>query len=135
MTHFRMGSCPAGQALERTLAQREATRADGTEALDEVLVGVGGVELHELDGLGSGVEPSERPRDVRLAGARRAVEDELPLIHEKAIEAMQVHWIEKELLGEFFERARGRALGVGLRSWLTLRGRRGRGVPAQIAPR
>ena len=55
----------------------------GPEALEEVLVGVGGVELDELDRAVLGEVAGQLAGQVGLAGAGRAVEDDLLALPEQ----------------------------------------------------
>ena len=53
----------------------------GAEAPHEILVSVGGVELHQRNPIfGSGEAVRKRLRDVGLSRARRALEDDLALV-------------------------------------------------------
>ena len=62
----------------------------GTEALYEVLVGVGRVELDERDTLiGTGKMLREFLRDVGLARARRPLEDDLEFVFEEGLDVFE----------------------------------------------
>ena len=100
---------PPGEALQGALHQIEgrppAVEA-GPEALHEVLVGVGGVELHHRDPLvAAGQEGGQAPGDVGLARPRGAVEEALPPVVEEAHDALQRVRGEQEALRQRLQRA------------------------------
>lgn len=90
-----------GQLLQRPLAQLEAAAGRGPIAFDEILVGVAGVKLHQPH-LASFIiliriaaeEACQAPRHERLPGARRPVEDHLPLVIQQPPYLLQVAGVQ-----------------------------------------
>ena len=75
-----VGARAVAEAAEDAGLEGEAACLGGSEALDEVLVGVGLVELDHLDGavvLVADEAPGDPAGDEGLAGAGRALEDEI----------------------------------------------------------
>ena len=95
-----------GDAAQRAAPQLErrlpVAGQRGAVALDEVLVGVRGVELHDLEpaARGLGVLPRDPPRDERLPGARRPVEDQLPLVLEVGHDLLELAGLPHQLLAD-----------------------------------
>lgn len=82
---------PLGQQLERAghdvehhraCARAATVTAHRTEALEEVLVGVGRVELHQLHPVGARQMPGQGAGQICLPGTGRPVEHQLPLLLE-----------------------------------------------------
>ena len=85
-----------GEAAQRTGNKLEGdlafVRLVRPVALEEVLVGVGGVELDQLDAFVSGVIRQLRGQvlgQVGLAGARRAVQDQLAVLLQQVRDLLQ----------------------------------------------
>src|SRR5262249_28271395 len=88
----------------------------GAKPLDEILVGVRGVKLHQFHAvLGASQMPGHLARDERLPGPRRAVEDDLPLVRKEFGELFQERLLDQQALSEVREglrRARTWSLGL-----------------------
>ena len=86
--------CVVSGAKQRPVTQLESglpiVCGLGTEALYEVLVGVGRVELDECDSLiGTGEMLREFLRDVGLARARRPLKDDLEFVFEEGLDVFE----------------------------------------------
>ena len=86
------------------------------EALDEVLVGVGRVELHEFHPLlRLAEETSELASDERLSRARRPLKDDLTLLLQQRLDLFQERRRDEELFRELRQASRrGRVAAIAL---------------------
>ena len=93
---------PPGDPLEpdhrEAGSQPRRFELSGAVSLDEVLVGIGGVELHQTNSvLVTRKMGGEFPGHIRLPGSRRTVEDDLAAMTQKPNDTLQmVHTDEKE---------------------------------------
>ena len=89
------------EAVEDAVLEVESAVVGGSVALDEVLVGVGLVELDHLDGgvvLVADEAPGDSAGDEGLAGAGRALEDEVLAGLDGGEEAREVVAGDEEVL-------------------------------------
>ena len=123
----RVGRGHLGEVAERPGAQREGQGSAPARlrpvALEEVLVGVGRVELDELDRAVFGQVAGQLARQVGLAGSRRPVEDDLLLFPEQVRDLRQFGLIHEQVSGELRgDRVEGklasRWLGIDVGGWV-----------------
>ena len=111
MSGVRLLARPLGCFDQRAVPEPEARLPllqRGAEALDEVLVGVGGVELDETDSFRRpGEAQRQLPRDVGLARAGRPLKDDLTLVLEQLLDRAQVPQVEELRLGDRPQVGRG----------------------------
>ena len=111
MSGVRLLARPLGCFDQRAVPEPEARLPllqRGAEALDEVLVGVGGVELDETDSFRRpGEAQRQLPRDVGLARAGRPLKDDLTLVLEQLLDRAQVPQVEEQRLGDRPQVGRG----------------------------
>src|SRR3954467_15660534 len=102
LVRLRVGvGSDAPQGARDELIAEPAVPPLAPAALEEVLVGVGRRELDEPPRAAVGGDVlADRLGDVRLAGARRPVEDELALLLEETKRLLQPRQREQQLLGE-----------------------------------
>ena len=90
---IRLLECVVSGAKQRPVTQLESrlpVYEGGAEALHEVLVGVGRVELDERDSLiGTGEMTRQFLRDVGLARARRPLKDDLEFVFEEGLDVFE----------------------------------------------
>ena len=101
MRGVRLGARAFAEAVEDAGFEGEPALFGGPEALDEVLVGVGLVELDHLDGavvLVADQAPGDPAGDEGLAGAGWALEDEVLAGFDGGEEAGEVVGGDEEVL-------------------------------------
>jgi hypothetical protein len=98
MLDVRLGRRLARQSLERPFAESEAGAAVARRpvTLDEVFVGVRGVELHHLDRILGSIEAGDRASHESLAGPGRAVEDHPTLVLQEPLDPPEITHVEEE---------------------------------------
>ena len=100
-----MGRGLLGNAPQWPLRELEPSLATlsegGPEPLDEVLIGIGWVELHDLVAAAVLLTPlGDALGHIGLAGARRPLKDRLSLILQPVNDLLQLAWLPQKLLGQ-----------------------------------
>ena len=105
-----IGQGSAAKAVENPVPHGEMATFRGSQSLDEVLVGVGLVELHHLDRgviLHPELQPGQALGDEGLPNTRRALEDDVLLAAELFEDVFQRFAGNEQLLKSDVNRVRG----------------------------
>ena len=93
-----------GRGEQRSVSELETrlpVPQHGTEALHEVLVGIGGMELHQPDAFRRPRQTLRQlPRDIGLPRTRRPLEHDLPLVGQQPLYTTKKGTLDEQLIGE-----------------------------------